>query len=96
MVLAGELKPFIKESTLSGYRLDTGTIEEVNFYLDRVIPILSKIEDFSEPLRRGEERWVLMPKEIYEEVQIQRNLSTGWVQEFLYKKGKLVLVSMRP
>jgi hypothetical protein len=61
-----------------------------------VIPILSKIEDFSESLRRGEERWVLMPKEIYEEVRIQRNLSTGWVQEFLYKKGKLVLVSMRP
>ena len=96
MVLAGELRPFIKESTLSGYRLDTGTIEEVNFYLDRVIPILSKTEDFSESLRRGEERWILMPKEIYEEVRIQRNLSMVWVQEFAYKKGKLILVSMRP
>ena len=96
MVLAGELRPFIKESTLSGYRLDTGTIEEVNFYLDRVIPILSKIENFSESLRRGEERWILMPKEIYEEVRIQRNLSMVWVQEFAYKEGKLILVSMRP
>ncbi len=96
MVLSGELKPFLKESTLSGYRLDTSTIEEVNFYLDRVIPILGKTEDFSESLRRGEERWVLMPKEIYEEVRIQRNLSIVWVQEFAYKKGKLVLVSVRP
>jgi 4-amino-4-deoxy-L-arabinose transferase-like glycosyltransferase len=95
MVLVRELRPIIKESTLSGYRLDTSTIEEVNFYLERVIPILSKIENFSEPLRRGEERWVLMPKEIYEEVRIQGGLSVRLLHEFLYKKGKLVLVSMR-
>ncbi len=96
MVLAGELRPFIKESTLSGYRLDTSTIEEVNFYTGRVIPILSKMEDLSEPLRRGEERWILMPKEIFEEVRIQRTLPTVLFQEFAYKMGKLILVSMRP
>jgi len=96
MILARELRPFIKESTLSGYQLDQSTKEEINFYLDRVIPILRKPEDFSEPLRRGEERWILMPQEIYEEFRIQRNLSTGLVQEFRYKKGKLVLVSMKP
>jgi hypothetical protein len=93
MVLVGELKPFIKESTLFGYRLDMSTIEEVNFYLDRVIPILRKKEDLSEQLRKGEERWILMPKEIYEEARIQRGLSMALVREFLYKHGKLVLVS---
>jgi hypothetical protein len=96
MILAGELKPFVKESTLSGYRLDIGTLEEINFYLDRVIPILRKMQDFSEQLRRGEETRILMPKEIYEEVRIQGGLSMVLVREFLYKKGKLVLVSMRP
>ncbi len=95
MMLVRELRPIIKESTLSGYRLDTSTIEELNFYLDRVIPIFGKAEDFLEPLRRGEERWVLMPKEIYEEVRIQGGLSVRLLHEFLYKKGKLVLVSMR-
>jgi 4-amino-4-deoxy-L-arabinose transferase-like glycosyltransferase len=93
-VLAGELRPFIKESTLYGYRLDISTIEEINFYLDRVIPILRKKEDVSEQLRRGEERWILMPKDIYEEVRIQGGLSMVLVQELLYKKGKLVLVSI--
>ena len=95
MVLAAELRPFIKESTLSGYRLDISTVEEINFYLDRVIPIFRKVEDVSEQFREREERWILMPKEIYEEVQIQGGLSMKLVQEFLYKKGKLVLVSMR-
>jgi 4-amino-4-deoxy-L-arabinose transferase-like glycosyltransferase len=96
MILAGELRPFIKESTLSGYRLDISTIEEVNFYLDRVIPLLRKMEDLSEQFRRGEERWILMPKEVYEEARIQGSLSMVFVQEFLYKNGKLVLVSIRP
>lgn len=96
MILAGELRPFIKESTLFGYRLDTSTIEEVNFYLDRVIPLLRKMEDLSEQFRRGEERWILMPKGVYEEARIQGGLSVVFVQEFLYKHGKLVLVSIRP
>jgi len=96
MVLVGELRPFVKESTLFGYRLDMSTIEEVNFYLDRVIPLLIKMEDLPGPLRRGDERWVLMPKEVYEEARIQGGLSVVFVQEFLYKHGKLVLVSIRP
>ena len=96
MVLVGELMPVIKESTLFGYQLDTSTIEEVNFYLDRVIPILKKMEDLPGPLRRGEERWVLMPKEVYEGDQVQGSLSVVFVQEFLYKHGKLVSVSIRP
>jgi hypothetical protein len=95
MVLAAELRPFIRESTLSGYRLDISTVEEINFYLDRVIPIMRKMGDVSEQFREKEKRWILMPKEIYEEVRIQGGLSMGLVQEFLYKKGKLVLVSMR-
>jgi 4-amino-4-deoxy-L-arabinose transferase-like glycosyltransferase len=96
MVLVGELKPFIKESTLFGFRLDMGTIEEVNFYLDRVLPLLRKMEDLLEQFGRGEERWILMPKEVYEETRIQGGLSVVFVQEFLYKHGKLVLVSIRP
>jgi MFS family permease len=95
MVLAGELRPFVKESTLFGYQLDISTVEEINFYLDRVIPIFKKMEDTSEQFGTREERWILMPKEIYEKVRIQRGFSMALVQEFLYKKGKLVLVSLR-
>jgi 4-amino-4-deoxy-L-arabinose transferase-like glycosyltransferase len=94
MVLVGELRPFIKESPLFGYRLDMSTIEEVNFYLDRVIPLLKKMEDLPGTLRRGEESWILMPKEVYEEAGIRGGVA--FVQEFLYKHGKLVLVSIGP
>ena len=44
MVLAGELRPLLKESTLYGYRLDVSTMEEVNFYLDRTIPLIEKAD----------------------------------------------------
>lgn len=87
MVLAGELRPLLKESTLYGYRLDVSTIEEVNFYLDRTIPLIEKADNL---LKRG---LVLMPKEVYEGVRNRVNDPMLFVQEFNYKKGKLVLVS---
>jgi len=95
MVLSEELRPMIKEATLFGYRLDTSTVEEVNFYLDRVIPLLKKMED-SGQFRRGEERWILMTREVYDEAQIRGDPSVIFSREFLYKHGKLVLVSIRP
>jgi 4-amino-4-deoxy-L-arabinose transferase-like glycosyltransferase len=96
MVLSEELRPMIKGATLFGYRLDTSTVEEVNFYLDRVIPLLKKTEDLSGQFRKGEERWILMPREVYDEAQIRGDLSVIFSREFLYKHGRLVLVSVRP
>ena len=95
MALAKELRPFVKESTLSGYQLDISTIEEINFYLDRVIPAFRKMEDVSGQFGGKEEKWILMSKEIYEKIRIQGGLSMVLLQEFLYKKEKLVLVSTR-
>jgi hypothetical protein len=97
MVLAGELGPILKDFPLVGYRLDTSTIEEINFYLDRVIPILTKTDDLSDQLRQEEKRWFLMPRGVYEEIRLQGDLSTVFLREFPYKEGKgrgrLVLVS---
>ncbi len=95
MVLAGELRPFFKESTLIGYRVDRGTVEEINFYLDPVVPIplIKRSENLSDQLMKKERVLVLMPKEVYEKVKIQGNLSMYLIQEFRYKKGQLVLVS---
>ncbi len=49
MVLTQELKPFLKESTLFGYRLDSSTLEEINFYMDPLTPIptLKGVENLS-------------------------------------------------
>jgi hypothetical protein len=96
MVLAGELRPLLKESTLFGYRLDVSTVEEVNFYLERVIPLLEEKEKPSEQTKKRGGGLVLMLREVYDEVGIQGDRSMVLVQEFKYKKGKLVLVSLRP
>ncbi len=98
-VLAAELKPLVKEATLIGYRLDLGAIEEINFYLDRVIPVLEKINDLSDQLSGNERRWILMPKQAYDKIRLQSGLSMVFVQEFPYKdkKGRrMVLISNRP
>ena len=87
MVLAGELRPLLKESPLYGYRLDVSTIEEVNFYLDRTIPLIEKTGNLIE---RG---LVLMPGEVYEKIRNRGSDPLLFVQEFNYKRGKLVLVS---
>ncbi len=93
MVLTSQLRPFTKDTLLFGYRLDKATIEEVNFYLERVIPILTDLENLSGSAHSEAEKLILMPKEIHEEIRIQGSLRMSFVQEFKYKRGKLVLVS---
>ena len=95
MVLTEELRPFLKESALFGYRLDTNVVEEINFYLDPVVPmrILKGAENFSDQLRKKEKGLVLMPKEVYENLRMQVDFSVVFLHEFRYKKGALVLVS---
>ena len=87
MVLAGELKPLLAGSTLSGYVLDVSTVEEINFYLDRVIPISKKAEHLSG------KKFVLMPEEVYRGLRARGNDSLLLIREFQYKEGRLVLVS---
>ncbi len=89
MVLSEKLGPLVERSTLSGYRLDLATIEEVNFYLDRVIPILENVES---PPKEG---WVLMPQVAYEEIRNRVSDRLRVVQDFDYKRGKVVLISLR-
>jgi hypothetical protein len=95
MVLVRELRPFLKESALSGYRLDGSTVEEINFYLDPVlpIPILKGTKNLAEPFKEKGRALILMPKEVYEELQVRGHNSMAFVQEFRYKKGVLVLIS---
>jgi 4-amino-4-deoxy-L-arabinose transferase-like glycosyltransferase len=95
MALARELRPFLRQSALSGYRLDVSTVEEINFYLDPVlpIPVLEGAENPAEQLKMKRKGLVLMPKEVYEELRVRGDHSMDFVQEFRYKKGELVLVS---
>ena len=93
MALIGELRPIIKESTLFGYQLDVSTVEEIDFYLDRVIPILKEIENLSALFEKKGRGWVLMPKKVYKEVRISEKGSGPFIREFQYKKEELVLVS---
>ena len=87
MVLAGELRPVLDGSVLSGYGLDVSTVEEINFYLDRVIPVLKKAEPLSG------KKFVLMPEKVYGDLRARGNDSLQLLREFHYKKGRLFLVS---
>jgi 4-amino-4-deoxy-L-arabinose transferase-like glycosyltransferase len=87
MALAGELKPVLGGATLSGYELDVGTLEELNFYLDRVIPILKK----AEPL--PENTLVLMPEKVYRDLQARGYGSLHLLRDFHYKGERLFLIS---
>ena len=98
-ILARELRPLVKDATLIGYRLELGAVEEINFYLERVIPTSKTISDLSIHLRGKEKRWVLMPKVAYDNIRLQSDLPMVFIQEFPYKdkKGRrLVLVSNGP
>jgi 4-amino-4-deoxy-L-arabinose transferase-like glycosyltransferase len=93
MALAGELRPFIKESTLFGFQLDVSTQEEINFYLDRVIPQMNKKENLLKQIEKKEGALVLMPREVYEDLQMKGDHSMTPVKGFSYKKGRLILVT---
>jgi 4-amino-4-deoxy-L-arabinose transferase-like glycosyltransferase len=87
MVLAGELRPVLGESVLSGYELDVSTVEEINFYLDRVIPLLKKTDPLSG------KPFVLMPEEVYRSLRARGNDSLLILREFHYRGSRLFLVS---
>jgi len=93
MVLVGELKPFLREEALFGYRLDVSTLEEINYYSDQVIPILKRDDPLSDLFGGKKGRLVLMPKKVYDDIQSRGNPSLIFIQEFQYKKGRLVLIS---
>lgn len=94
MALAGELRPFTKESTLLGFQLDASTQEEINFYLDRVIPQMGEKEDLLKQRVEKEGSLVLMSREVYEDLQKRGGYSMTPVKEFSYKKGRLILISL--
>jgi hypothetical protein len=87
------LKPFLREETLFGYRLDVSTLEEINYYFDRVVPNLKGRDSLSALFRGKEGRLVLMPKKVYDDIQSRGNPPLVLIQEFQYKKGQLVLLS---
>jgi hypothetical protein len=95
LVLVREMRPFLKESALYGYRLDVSTVEEINFYLDPVlpIPVLEGAKDPAEQLKEKGKGLILMPKEVYKELRGSGGYLKTFVQEFRYNKGDLVLVS---
>jgi 4-amino-4-deoxy-L-arabinose transferase-like glycosyltransferase len=91
-VLAGELRPQLQTSALLGYQLDDSTLEELNFYLDRIIPVLKKAEEVEARLQEGGKRSVLMPQGAYEALR-QQGLSPDVATErFPYKEETLILV----
>ncbi len=96
MVLAEELRPLIKESPLFGYRLDKSTLEEINFYLDRIIPNLREMRTVSNQIDKKQKILILMPEPVYEEIR-RREAALSLVKKFKYKEyknSKLVLISM--
>jgi len=95
IVLTGELRPLLGEATLYGYRLDVSTLEEINFYLDRVTPNLKRYDNLSKALEKEEGALILMQDKLYEKIQRSGNDSMIFIRGFQYKEGKLVLVSGR-
>jgi 4-amino-4-deoxy-L-arabinose transferase-like glycosyltransferase len=74
-------------AVFSGFRLDVSTLEEINFYLDRVVPVIKK----TEPLPGN--RLVLMPEKVYRGVVAEGHGFIQLIRDFQYKGGRLFLVS---
>ena len=91
--LAEELRPWVKGASLSAYQLDPGTVEEANFYLDRLIPILKIPREVAKQLRSDQGSLVLMPQGVYEKMVQQRIFPMVISKEFQYKGETLVLIS---
>jgi hypothetical protein len=87
MALVGELRPVLGGATLSGYKLDVDTLEELNFYLDRVTLIVK------ETGRLPGNRFLLMPEEAYRDLQAGGRVPLHLLREFAYEKERLFLVS---
>jgi 4-amino-4-deoxy-L-arabinose transferase-like glycosyltransferase len=96
LLLTGGLKPLIGESRLLGYRLDGSTQEEINFYLDRIVPNVKRFCTISKALHEDHPVLVLMPDWLHKKVLRSGAVPLILVREFDYKEGKLVLVSRRP
>ena len=86
LVLVEELKPVIGDAPLSAYHLDVYLLEKINFYFDRVVPVLKK-EDH--PTGKG---LVLMPKKTYDDLQKRGNDAISWARELRYEEQSLVLI----
>lgn len=86
LALVEELRPAIGDAPLSAYHLDVYILEKMNFYLDRVVPVL-KQED--RPTGRG---LVLMPKKTYEVLQEEGDDSISWTREIRYEEQHLILM----
>jgi len=86
LVLVEELKPVIGDAPLSAYHLDVYLLEKINFYFDRVVPVLKK-ED--RPTGKG---LVLMPKKTYDDLQKRGNDAISWARELRYEEQSLVLI----
>jgi len=92
MTLTREIKTLTGEGPLYGYRLDGSTLEELNFYLDRLTPNLKRYEEVRRAL--GERKaLVLVPERLYEKIRKDRNNSVVTVGIIPYKDERLVLIS---
>jgi hypothetical protein len=96
MNLVAELNPLVKESSLFVYGLEGSTVKEINFYLDPINPIprLRHPDELLKQWRKSEKGMFLMPAEELEKIQSLWGTPIVVRQEFRYKKGKLVLVSV--
>lgn len=92
MTLARELKALAGGNPLYGYRLDGSTMEELNFYLDRLTPNLRRYEEAKRVLGEGK-AFVLLPEKLYTKIRNSGEGSMVPFKEIPYKEGKLFLVS---
>ncbi len=90
--LARELRPLAGDASLYGYELDLATIEEVDFYLERVIPMIKRPREVVRRLQEEGRSIVLMPKEAYDPLAQRGILPPVLKKEFPYKEGTLVLL----
>ena len=90
--LAAELGPFVDGMTLSGFWLESDTVEELNFYLDRVIPHVKRKR--GPPPALAMQGLVLMPGKTHAELALRQGDGLPVKREFLYGQTRLVLVSV--
>jgi 4-amino-4-deoxy-L-arabinose transferase-like glycosyltransferase len=87
MVLVGELRPVLGGAPLSGYKLDVNTLEELNFYLDRVTHIVKEVGQLPG------KKFILMPEKVFGDLQSRGHSPLQILREFRYEGERLFLIS---
>lgn len=93
LLLHGQLKNY-QDRDIIGYQMDMDILGKINFYGDRVIPQMNKVEDLVKKMKGKEELFIITTERSLQDLMKEDFLLTS-AKKFDYGKGSIFLVKAR-